>query len=78
MDTELPRFQVGEYIILTQPCLGLPAQSVGIITRLYSTDPPHYLIYFGVSLPDGPFPQTMLSSLRSAHTAPEERRSRTA
>jgi hypothetical protein len=73
MDTELPRFQVGEYIILTQPCLGLPAQSVGVITRVYSTDPTHYLIYFGVSLPDGPFPQTMLSYLRSAHTPPEER-----
>ena len=72
MDTELPRFQVGEYIILTQPCLGIPAQSVGVITRLYSTAPPHYLIHFGVSLPDGPFPQTMLSCLRSAHTAPEE------
>ena len=73
MATEPPRFQVGEYIILNQPCLGLPAQSVGAITRLYSTDPPHYLIYFGASLPDGPFPQTMLSSLRSAHTAPEAR-----
>jgi hypothetical protein len=73
MDTEPPRFRVGEYIILTQPCLGLPAQSVGVITRLYSTDPPHYLIHFGVALPDGPFPQTMLSRLRSAYIAHEER-----
>ena len=73
MDTEPPRFRVGEYIILTQPCLGVPAQSVGVITRLYCTDPTHYLIYFGVSLPDGPFPQTMLSCLQSAHTPPKER-----
>ena len=68
MDTELPRFQVGEYIILTQPCLDLPAQSVGVITKLYSTDPPRYLIYFGVALPDGPFPEDVLSHLRSTDT----------
>ena len=73
MDTELPRFLAGEYIILTQPCLDLPAQSVGVITRLYTTDPPHYLIYFGEFLPVGPFPQTVLSHLRSAYIAHKER-----
>jgi hypothetical protein len=71
MGTEPPRFQTGEYVILTQPCLGLPAQSVGVITRLYSTDPPRYLIYFGVALPDGPFPETVLFRLGWTHTEPE-------
>jgi hypothetical protein len=68
MTFESPYFQKGEYIILTQPCLGLPAQSVGVITRLYSTDPPHYLIYFGESLPVGPFPQLLLYRIRATHT----------
>jgi hypothetical protein len=69
-----PRFQTGEYIILTQPCLGLPARSVGVITSLFSTDPPYYLIYFGESLPVGPFPERLLYHIRSTHRARREER----
>ena len=72
MDTEPLRFQKGEHIVLTQPCLGLPAQSVGVITLLDSADPPHYLVYFGAALPDGPFPERLLSHLRATHTAREK------
>ena len=73
MGTEAPRFQVGEYIFLTRPCLGFPAQSVGVITRRHSRNPPLYLVYFGASLPVGPFPAHVLSRLRSAHRAPHSR-----
>jgi hypothetical protein len=73
MNIEPPRFQTGEYVILTQPCLGFPAESVGVITQLYSTNPPLYLVYFGASLPVGPFPAHVLSHLRSAHRAPHSR-----
>ena len=65
MATEHPRLQPGEYIVLTRPYLDLPARSVGVITALYSTHPPCYLVYFGVGLPVGPFPETVLIRLRS-------------
>ena len=61
-----PRFQVGEYVMLTQPYLGLPAGSVGRIIEHQSTPTHRYLIYFGVSLPIGPFPETALIRLGSA------------
>ena len=67
MATKPARFQTGEYVILTPPYLGLPAQSVGVITRRYSPNAPLYLIYFGVSLPVGPFPAAALSRLRLTH-----------
>jgi hypothetical protein len=66
MATEHPRFQEGEYVMLTRPYLGLPARSVGVITALYSTHPPCYLVYFGEALPIGPFPEAALIRLRSA------------
>lgn len=68
MAAEPPRFQTGEYVILTRPYLGVPALSVGIITTIHSTDPPHYLIDFGPSIPSGPFPETALSRLPSPRT----------
>ena len=66
MDTEPRPFQEGEYIILTRPYLGLPRLSVGVITQRYSTNPPLYLIHFGVDLPVGPFPQDRLAPLKRA------------
>ena len=65
MDAKPRRFQRGEYVILTQPCLGVPAHSVGVIDRLASANPPLYQIYFGESLPVGPFPAAVLCRLRS-------------
>jgi hypothetical protein len=66
MASEHPRLRPGEYIVLTQPYLGLPAGSVGMIIE-YDSMPTHrYLVYFGVSLPLGPFPETALTRLRSA------------
>lgn len=56
----------GEYIVLTRPYLGLPAGSVGMITKRHSTRTPRYLVYFGESLPVGPFPETALIRLGSA------------
>jgi hypothetical protein len=73
MATEPPHFQAGEYVMLTRPYLGLPARSVGVISELSCTHPRCYLVYFGESLPVGPFPEAALFRLRSAHTAPKER-----
>ena len=63
-----PHFQAGEYVILTRPYLGLPAGSVGRITECHSTPMPTpcYLVYFGESLPIGPFPEAALIRLGSA------------
>jgi hypothetical protein len=55
-----PRFQVGEYVMLTQPYLGLPAGSVGLVTKCHSGPTCRYKIYFSESLPSGPFPETAL------------------
>jgi hypothetical protein len=66
MATAHPRLRPGEYIVLTQPYLGLPAGSVGMITKRNRTHPPCYLVYFGEALPIGPFPETALIRLRSA------------
>jgi hypothetical protein len=66
MATEQPRFQVGEYVMLTQPYLGLPAGSVGMVTEYRSRPPCRYKIFFSESLPSGPFPETALIRLGSA------------
>jgi len=65
---DLPRFQTGEYVILTQAYLGVPSLSVGVVTKIHSTKPPLYLIHFGESIPTGPFPETALSRLPSPRT----------
>jgi hypothetical protein len=46
--------QPGEYVVLTQSYLGLPAASVGIVTERRSPRWHRYLVYFGESLPRGP------------------------
>lgn len=64
MAAEPPQFQPGQSVIVTRPCLGVPALSVGVITKIYSANPPLYLIHFGAALPDGPLPETVLSRLQ--------------
>jgi hypothetical protein len=66
MDTEIPCFQMGEYIILTRSHHGLPAGSVGMITGIEATDPPRYQVFFGPSVPSGPIPQKRLAHLTPA------------
>ena len=68
MAADLPRFQTGEYVILTRPYLGVPTLSVGVIAKLSSTNPPLYLIHFGASITAGPFPETALARLPSKRT----------
>ena len=66
MATEHPRLRPGEYIVLPQPYLGLPAGSLGTIIEYHSTPTQRYLVYFGLSVPIGPFPEAALIRLRSA------------
>jgi hypothetical protein len=66
MDTEIPPFQKGEYIILTRPYHGLPVGSVGMITAVEDTNPPRYHVHFGQSLPSGPIPQNHFARLKPA------------
>jgi hypothetical protein len=60
-----PHFQVGEYVMLTQPYLSLPAGSVGLVTKCHSGPTCRYEIHFSESLPSGPFPETALIRVRS-------------
>jgi hypothetical protein len=61
-----PRIQVGEYVMLTHSYLGLPAGSVGLVTKCRSGPTRCYQIYFSDSLPSGPFPETALIRVESA------------
>lgn len=61
MAGELPRFHRGEPVIVTRPCLGVPAFSVGVVTKIYTATPPLYLVSFGAPLQAGPLPEAVLA-----------------
>ena len=63
MDSTIPLFRVGNYIILTHPYRGIPAGSAGKITAMASLHPPLYRVYFGDAVSADAIPQNRLTYL---------------
>jgi hypothetical protein len=63
MDSRIPLFHVGDYIILTHPYRGIPAGSAGKITAMASLHPPLYRVHFGDSMSAEAIPQNRLTHL---------------
>ena len=63
MDSRIPLFRVGDYIILTHPYRGIPAGSAGKITAMASLHPPLYRVHFGDSMSAEAIPQNRLTHL---------------
>ena len=64
MAAEVTQFQPGQAVYITRACLGVPALSVGVITKIYTKAPALYLINFGRAFRVGPIPEPVLSLLQ--------------